>query len=230
MQVRDGGVKSNLWFLLLKLAERGALDEAIFTSTTTLARDLGCSQQTVSRWLKDLSGEGYIERVIDARGERIELTKKGVRELTKVHSTLGALLRVERRRFVSVEGRLFSGFGEGAYYVSKEGYMKQFISKLGFKPFPGTLNLRLSRLANMVSRRKLEESPGISIEGFSNGARTYGPLKCFHALVEGRIKGALALVQRTHYDSGVVEVISPVYLRDVLKLSDNDLVRLKVFL
>lgn len=223
-------MKPHLWFLILKLAEQGALSEAIFTSTTALARDLHCSQQTISRWLKDLAVEGYVERSIDARGEHIKLTKNGGEELTKVHSTLGTLLRGRRRRFVTLEGKLFSGLGEGAYYVSKEGYMRQLISKLGFMPYLGTLNLRLSKLANVVARRELEGAPGISIDGFSDGARTYGSLKCFHALVEEQIKGAVVLTQRSHYNSSVVEVISPVFLRDALKLSNDATVRVKVFL
>ena len=43
-----------------------------------------------------------------------------------------------------ITGTLFSGLGEGAYYISLPGYKKQFISKLGFKPYPGTLNLKIS--------------------------------------------------------------------------------------
>lgn len=38
-------------------------------------------------------------------------------------------------------GRVFSGVGEGSFYVSL--YSKKFLEKLGFRPYPGTLNLRL---------------------------------------------------------------------------------------
>ncbi|MEM3736625.1 MAG: DUF120 domain-containing protein [Candidatus Bathyarchaeia archaeon] len=223
-------MKPYLWFLLLRLGELGALSEAILTSTTTLAEDLGCSQQTVSRWLKCLSEGGYIDRRIDMRGEHVEITRKGAEELTKIYSALGALLRGRRRRVVSIEGKLFSGLGEGAYYVSKDGYMKQFTSKLGFKPYPGTLNLRLSRLADVTLKKELERSPGILVEGFSNDKRTYGSLKCFNAVVEGKCKGAVVLIERSHYGPDVVEVVAPVYLRDELKLFDGATVKVKVFL
>ena len=41
-------------------------------------------------------------------------------------------------------GTLETGLGEGGYYISKEGYMKQFNKKLNWQPFKGTFNLRLN--------------------------------------------------------------------------------------
>jgi len=70
------------WFLLLRLAELGALRRMIFTSTTALAKEFSCSQQTASRWLRELSKQGYLERKIDLRGENISITEKGADELT----------------------------------------------------------------------------------------------------------------------------------------------------
>jgi hypothetical protein len=34
---------------------------------------------------------------------------------------------------ITLEGTVFTGLGEGAYYISKEHYRKQFIEKLGFE-------------------------------------------------------------------------------------------------
>jgi CTP-dependent riboflavin kinase len=45
---------------------------------------------------------------------------------------------------VTLEGTVFTGLGEGAYYISKETYLKQLTEKLGFEPYLGTLNLKLS--------------------------------------------------------------------------------------
>jgi len=129
-----------------------------------------------------------------------------------------------------IEGIVFSGLGEGAYYVTREPYRKQFIEKLGFDPYPGTLNLKLTSWYDINLRRELEERPGIKISGFENENRTYGPVKCFHARINGKERGAVILALRTHYDSSVIEIIAPSYLRKALKLKDGNKVKVEVSL
>lgn len=220
--------KKNLWFFLLKLAELNALKRPVFTSTVKLAERFGCSQQTVSRILKTLSIEGYVERNISARGEYVKITGKGLEELKKIHITLTKALYPSKPKHLTIKGRVFTGFSEGSYYITRNGYWKQFVSKLGFKPYPGTLNLKLLNQESLDVRREMENLSGIEIEGFSDGERTYGPLKCFPATINGKVKGAVLLIQRTHYNSSVVEVISPVYLRRKLKIKDGDVVNLRI--
>jgi riboflavin kinase len=225
-----GMSKPNQWFLLLKLAELGASTKSIFTSTNVLAREFNCSQQTVSRWLTDLAKLEYIERKIAIRGEYITISQKGVNELTRVYTRLNLILKAEKPKFMMIEGKLFSGLGEGAYYVTRDGYRKQFIKKLGFKPYPGTLNVKLVNTGDINARKELEMLPAIVIDGFSDGARTFGMAKCFPTLINNKIDGAVLLIQRSHYNSSVLEVIAPVFIRDLLKLKDGDTVRLKIFM
>jgi len=216
------------WFTLLKLAELGALRHPIFVTTTKLSSELGCSQQTVSRWLRGLAKQGYIERRLELRGEYVKITGKGFEALVEVYSKIGRALKPPKEDFLTLKGRVFTGLGEGAYYVSKNGYRKQFLSKLGYKPYPGTLNLKLSSPEDFAVRKELETFPGIIIEGFHNGVRTYGSLKCIPALIGGREEGHVILIQRTHYNSSVLEIISPVNLRKALKLKDGSLVEVKI--
>ncbi|MCP8316290.1 MAG: DUF120 domain-containing protein, partial [archaeon] len=75
---------------------------------------------------------------------------------------------------MEIEGELFSGLEEGAYYVSLENYRRQFIDKLGFDPYIGTLNLKLTSSKDRKLRHELEHYSGISIDGFKNEHRTYG--------------------------------------------------------
>jgi len=129
-----------------------------------------------------------------------------------------------------IEGIVFSGLGEGAYYVTRKPYREQFIKKLGFDPYPGTLNLRITSEYDAQLRKELEEHPGIEIQGFKNENRTYGSVKCFPARINGREKGAVILALRTHYDSSVIEIIAPRYLRKVFRLKDGNKVKVEVFL
>ena len=131
---------------------------------------------------------------------------------------------------VTLEGTLFSGLGEGAYYVTKEGYRKQFIEKLGFDPYPGTLNLKLTTEYDLKSMSELESYPAVELEGFKNETRTYGPVKCYPAIINNKVKGAVLFALRSHYDSSVLEIISSMYLRSCLKLKDGNKVKVEILI
>ncbi|MCD6410147.1 MAG: DUF120 domain-containing protein [Candidatus Verstraetearchaeota archaeon] len=219
----------SLWFALLELAKRGALHQPVFLSTTELGRAMRISQQTASRRLQELARLGYVQREVSRRGEYVSITEKGARFLEDVYFSLKAVFE-EYPKTIELKGYVFTGMGEGAYYVSLPEYMKQFAEKLGFRPFPGTLNLRLASQHDIRNRRLLEASPGILIKGFYNGLRTYGDVKCFKAKVNGEVVSAVIFAMRTHYGEDVIEVIAPEKLRERLKLKDGDLVVVQVLI
>lgn len=123
-------------------------------------------------------------------------------------------------------GRVFSGLREGRYYMSLRGYVEQIEEKLGFKPYPGTLNIRLEPECLQL-RRYLDIFPGVKLEGFSDGVRTYGSVKCFRARVND-VESAVVIPERTHYGPDVVELISAFNLRQKLGLEDGDRVEVGV--
>ena len=205
-------------FTLLKLAEMGAHRRIARISTEYLAGKLGMSQQTASRYLIELDNKGWIERTITAEGCLIRITDSGVKELQKLYSNLRYLMEIVYPPSVTLEGTVFTGLGEGAYYISKEQYRKQFIEKLGFDPYPGTLNLKLTTDYDIKTRAELDAYPAIEVEGFVNEDRTFGSVKCYPVTIENKEKGALLSALRSHYDASVLEIISPVPLRKHLKL------------
>jgi riboflavin kinase len=220
-------IKPSLLITLYKLIEVGAYpDEVIFT-TSELAKLLGASQQTASRHLIELEKMGLIHRVRLGRRESIKITPGGVKHLDNMFLTLRRAFELKKAE-VAFEGVLFSGLGEGAYYVNQEGYRKQFTEKLGFEPYPGTLNLRV-RKEDQEEVRMLEASPFILIEGFTDGNRSFGPAKCFHGKVGEKMNGALIFPVRTHYSGDVVELISTEYLRKALRVKDGDTVKVRAF-
>jgi riboflavin kinase len=215
-------------FTLLRLAEMGAHRRVAKISTEYLAEKLGASQQTASRYLIELDDSGWIKRTITPEGCLIEITDLGMKELKKLYSHLRFLIEAEYPPSITLEGVVFSGLGEGSYYILKEPYKKQFIEKLGFEPYPGTLNLKLTTDYDVKTRSELEGYPAIEIEGFRNEDRTFGPVKCYPAIIENKVKGAVILALRSHYDASVVEVIAPVYMRKHLKLKDGHKVKVEV--
>ena len=220
-------IKPSLLITLYKLIEVGAYPNEIIFTTTELAKLLSSSQQTASRHLIELEKLGLIHRVRLGRRESIKITSGGVKHLNNMFLTLKRAFEMKTAETI-FEGVLFSGLGEGAYYVSQPGYKKQFVEKLGFEPYAGTLNLRV-RKEDQEEVRLLEASPFTLIEGFANGNRSFGPAKCFPAEIADKVEGALIFPVRTHYAGDVVELISPQYLRRHLHLKDGDTVKIRAF-
>lgn len=215
-------------FILLKLAEMGAHRRTAKISTEYLAGKLGASQQTASRYLIELDKNGWIKRTVTPEGCLIKITDAGIKELKNLYSNLRFLIEAAYPPSITLEGVVFTGLGEGAYYISKERYTKQFIEKLGFEPYPGTLNLKLTTDYDVKTRSELEAYPAIEIEGFRNEDRTFGSVKCYPVTIENRVKGALILALRSHYDTSVIEIIAPVFLRKHLNLKDGHKVKVEV--
>ena len=215
-------------FTLLKLAEMGAHRRTTKISTEYLAGKLGMSQQTASRHLIELDNKGWIKRTITPEGCLIKITDAGTKELKKLYSNLRFLIKAAYPPSITLEGIVFTGLGEGAYYISKQRYRKQFMEKLGFDPYPGTLNLKLKTDYDVKTSSELEAYPAIEIEGFQNENRTFGHVKCYPAIIENKVKGALISALRSHYDTSVIEVIAPVFLRKQLKLKDGHKVKVEV--
>ncbi|MEM4417606.1 MAG: DUF120 domain-containing protein, partial [Nitrososphaerota archaeon] len=127
--------------VLIFLAERGAFTNSLKMTTPILSKYLGTSQQSASRLLITLEKEGLVERRIVGRTTYVKMTPLGVARLRDLYLSLKTIF--DRPVNVILEGRVFAGFGEGAYYMSLSGYVSQMKEKLGFVPFPGTLNVSL---------------------------------------------------------------------------------------
>ena len=219
-----------LLFTLYKLAELGASSRTVKVSTEYLSEKLGSSQQTASRHLINLEKKEWIKRTITPEGCLIKITNQGVAELKKLYSELRLIFESPYPPSITLEGTLFSGLGEGAYYVTKEGYRKQFIEKLGFDPYPGTLNLKLTTEYDIKSLSELEVYPAVELEGFENESRTFGAVKCYPAIINNKVKGAVIFALRSHYGSSVIEIISSTFLRSKLKLKDGNKVKVEILI
>jgi riboflavin kinase len=101
----------------------------------------------------------------------------------------------------------------------------QFSERLGYRPFPGTLNVKVEPplLTKLSVVRHWE---GVRIDGFQASGRTFGGATCHAALLSGHACH-LITPDRSHYRD-VVEFIAVEYLRDALKLHDNDSVSVEL--
>jgi len=220
-------MKGRLLILLYQLAVMGSISDFIDIKTVALKDVLGVSQQSISRWLIELEKLGLIYRVVHGKGQKIKITDKGVSVLRELYYNLNRIFGEFPRKF-KIRGIVFSGLGEGAFYTSIPYYRRQFIEKLGFDPYPGTLNLKLKGASDVEVKRFLKTLSGIVITGFSNGYRSYGGAKCFKAKIDG-VDCALILVERTHYGDDVIEILAPIKIRDALNIVDGSEVEVEVY-
>jgi riboflavin kinase len=207
----------------------GAQHNHIEITTAELGTYINRSQQSASKHLLDLENAGYVDRIRRGHKIRIKITDKGYSEIKHIYSNLKSAIESNLRDTIVFEGRVVSGMGEGAYYMSLEGYRKQFKEKLGYEPYPGTLNVKLSDRASMDARRELSIYPSIFIDGFSDKFRTYGWVKCYPAEVNnGVVKNAAVLVlERTHYDDSMIEIIAPVSIKEIARIRNGDCIAVR---
>lgn len=222
----DEDLKADLLYTLLKLVEMGVPRGDIPITTNRIAKSIGTSQQTASRRLIELEKAGLIRRTRIPGGEGVQLTQDGKNELNTVYLTLRRVLEPQPKELV-LEGELFSGLGEGAYYIHQPGYRRQFIKKLEYDPFPGTLNIRLHKRF-LPERSLLDMMPSVLVDGFRNGKRSYGPVRCIPVSVNGVARANIITALRSHYGEEILEIIAPINLRERLGLKDGDTVRVRV--
>ncbi len=211
--------------LLLLLAQKGGAAHSVGATTVALAKELGASQQTVSRWMLELEREGKIVRT--PLGARLSQSAHG--ELKALHARLAEMFS-KKSGEIFLEGKLVSGFGDGGYYLSLGGYRRQFEKKLGFAPFPGTLNVFLSSADDLRARAELDAKSGIPISGFSSRERKFGPAKCFKAEINSKAPCAVIIPSRSHYGNETLEIMAPQNLRKTLGLRQGSAVRVKIAL
>ncbi|MEM2349301.1 MAG: DUF120 domain-containing protein [Acidilobaceae archaeon] len=126
------------------------------------------------------------------------------------------------------EGIVFSGIGEGGFYVSI--YTKKFREKLNIEPYPGTLNIRLRDDQVELFNECLSNLNLIYIEppAIPNAklAAVYAyPIELY---LNPHITAFIIKPAITIYKNDVIEILSPTYLRKALNLSDGSILKFKL--
>ena len=209
------------------LLSKGAKHNYVTITTSSLGKNIKKSQQAASKHLLELEQNQFIERIISGRNISVKITSKGFSEMVKLSTILQKSLN-SFPSHVEIKGTLISGMGEGAYYMGLKGYTKQFKSKIGYVPFPGTLNVKIDQKIHQEAIKQFVNLNGININSFSDGKRTYGWVKCFPAKINNSVDCNLILLERTHHDNSVVELISKLSLRKSAKLKEGSKISIKI--
>jgi riboflavin kinase len=118
---------------------------------------------------------------------------------------------------------VFCGRGEGARYIELPWVKRQIVEKLGFTPFPGTLNVRLTK-----EELRLKDSLGDAGAIEISPAKGFGRGRCFKAIIMRRLKCAVVIPEIPSYPEDVIEVTAAVNLRKKLGLEDGDCLEIEV--
>jgi riboflavin kinase len=205
--------------LLKFLAQQGGDRVPVTTTSRELGVRIGVSQQAADRYLMQLAEEGLVTRTLAARRQRLTLTPAALELLRREYHGYRRIFEGPGR--LSFSGVIASGLGEGRYYLMQPGYVLQFTERLGYSPYPGTLNVRF-RPEDTQRVAAVKDWSGLRIDGFQASGRTFGGATCFVARLAGR-PCHLIVPDRTHHKD-VVEFIAAECLRESLGVKDGDAV------
>lgn len=115
----------------------------------------------------------------------------------------------------SIKGTVVSGLGEGSYFMAMPHYNKAITEKLGFSPFPGTLNIKTGKI-------ELDNNKKITINGFEKNGKKFGGVSCWKARI-GKISGAI-IIPEINKHKDILEFIAPVSVKSSLGTKDGDII------
>ena len=215
--------------ILSELLLCGAKNNFVELTTNEIAKKIKRSQQLASKELLELEFFGCIKRNKKSKKYTIKVTERGYQQVYDHFLFLKTAVE-SFKHVIDFEGHIITGMGEGAYYMSLDGYKKQFKEKLGYEPYPGTLNIKLNSMLFVEAKKEMLKYPSINIEGFSDQSRTFGWVKCYPSSINDskNINSSILILERTHYDDSIIELIAPFSIKEQFSLKNGDYVKLKV--
>jgi len=238
------------FLILIHLLAVGAKEIPIEITSGQLSKIINRSQQTTAKVLIELEESNLIERIKNNKKFKVKVTLEGYEIIKELQETIKISLDNSKMKMAIFKGKIVSGMGEGSYYMSLNGYRKQFKEKLGYEPFPGTLNLKLEDKIYMDKKREITNYPSIYIHGFKDENRTFGWVKCYPAILtpeiekykrniknidkkikenkEIKLDSAILLLERTHHDNSLMEIISPHCIKETANLKNGDIVTIEL--
>lgn len=136
--------------------------------------------------------------------------------------------RREGQEGIQISGNVISGRGEGAFYMTCEGYLKQFQSKIKYRPYPGTLNVKINSKKDSELLKQIEKFKSHKITGFIDKGKSFGRVRCFEATINNSIPCHIIRLEKTHHDLSVIELISKCRIRNFADIKDGVKVNINI--
>lgn len=120
-----------------------------------------------------------------------------------------------------IRGVVCSGKSEASRFTQLDWVRQQFRDKLGFDPFPGTLNLKVS---GSDAAEAMRSHSGVAIEPSQN----YCAARCYPVRINNQVDAVWIMPDLPEYAPELVELMAPFSLREALALEDGTIVTLKL--
>lgn len=147
----DQAVEDEELATLKRLALETDESQTVAISRSGLADRLAISPRTIARRLRRLEGKDLLDRDFDGDGQVVSLTPVGIVALCRKYEQYRRTFDADETTGIEYSGSVSTGMGDGQWFVSLDGYAKQFRERLGYELFPGTLNVELNETS--VRRR-----------------------------------------------------------------------------
>jgi len=127
-----------------------------------------------------------------------------------------------------LKGKIVSGARKAAFFTQLDWVLQQCMEKLGFKPFPGTLNVEVMP-ESLLDAKSLYEEKGIELVPPDLTDSAFCSAKVLPVSIEG-IDGAMIIPEekvRIH-GKNTIEAIAPLNLKDALHKDDGDTITITI--
>ena len=124
------------------------------------------------------------------------------------------------------EGIVTSGLGKAGTFIKKDTYQKQYQNKLVFKPFAGTLNVKLKSNVEINLKEKYIDNLKI-IKGNDKLGDVYF-LKAKISNNELTKNGAILFPTKTVHKMDTIEFVAEEKLRETMNLKDKSKVNITI--
>ena len=111
---------------------------------------------------------------------------------------------------MKIQGNVVSGLGKGRMYVRQ--YQDYFEKFLGFRCYPGTLNLQIDKLPSFNYDKKIAIVP----------TKPFGIVDCYRIRINKKYEGAIIIPHKTRHGKEIIEIVAPINIREQLHVNDGD--------
>ncbi|MFC1869170.1 DUF120 domain-containing protein [Thermodesulfobacteriota bacterium] len=120
-----------------------------------------------------------------------------------------------------INGRIVRGKGEAAFFTQLDWVQKQCLEKLGFSPYPGTLNLKVSGEGITALETLQKSHKGLCL---TSPDPNFCDANVWPVYIR-EISCALIIPAEEVRIHGrhIIEILSPLRVKDVLKVGDGDM-------
>ena len=120
---------------------------------------------------------------------------------------------------ITITGKIVSGVKKGAFFTQLDWVLEQCQKKLGFKPYPGTLNLEIEAETIPIVAA-LRQGQGIELVPPDAG---FCSAHVYPVSVMGVSAAIVAPAQDVSaHGQNIIEIMAPISLKEALDVDDGD--------